>query len=232
MAPGTAAAARAGSARGGDALPSRAAAARGAAGAFAPRLRRRLPGRPRLRRVLLLALLLSALLQLGGAALIHARAGLAPLLLERAWQRSLALGQPVRPWPWADARPVARLAVPRLQLERIVLDGDSGHALAFAPGLSPAAATPGTPGLAVISAHRDTHFRFLRRLRPGDRVFLDHGGERLAYRVQGYRIADARAGRVPGPLPRRGLLLVTCYPFDAVVSGGPLRYVVVAAEER
>lgn len=186
--------------------------------------------RPLLSRLSIALLLAVSLSQLGDAAMIHAKAQLAPLLLEQAWQRSQRQARPVRPWPWADALPVARLEVPRLELHRIVLDGDSGHALAFGPGLSGAAARPGEAGLAVISAHRDTHFRFLRRLLPGDPLWLDVGERRLAYRVEGYRIVDARDGHVPGPLPARGLLLATCYPFEALRPGGPMRYVVIASE--
>ena len=44
------------------------------------------------------------------------------------------------------------------------------------------------------------------------------------------RRAAARAAGIPvlGPTRDAVLTLVTCYPFDAIKPGGPLRYVVVA----
>jgi sortase A len=41
-------------------------------------------------------------------------------------------------------------------------------------------------------------------------------------------VADFRALDIPRDTPIPTLTLVTCYPFDAINPGGPLRYVVVA----
>jgi sortase A len=46
------------------------------------------------------------------------------------------------------------------------------------------------------------------------------------YRVTETRIADTRRG--PLRAAGDGILLVTCFPFDAISPGGPLRYLVVA----
>jgi sortase A len=174
------------------------------------------------------ALMLAAGLGLDGV-WIHAKAALAQLLLARAWARSDHGRETRRPWPWADIAPVARLSVPRLHRDLIVLDGDNGQALAFGPGWTSGSAAPGSHGLSVISAHRDTQFRFLQMLWPGDRLHLEgpHGGS--DYRVIGHRILDSRHERIPAANSMDGLWLVTCYPFDAIVPGGPLRYVVQAS---
>lgn len=162
------------------------------------------------------------------AAWIPAKAALAQVLLARAWSQS-AHGQRVhKPWPWADIAPIARLSVPRLHKSFIVLNSDSGQALAFGPGWSPASAVPGAPGLSVISAHRDTQFGFLRQLRPGDRLHLDGPRGGADYRVQATGVLDSRRTAPPAPDRFDGLWLVTCYPFAALVPGGPLRYVVQA----
>ncbi|KQZ79724.1 hypothetical protein ASD55_03285 [Rhodanobacter sp. Root561] len=178
------------------------------------------------------ALMLAAGLGLDGV-WIHAKAALAQVLLERAWARSDHGRLAQRPWPWADIAPLARLRVPRLRQDLIVLDGDSGQALAFGPGWSSGGVRPGAAGLGVISAHRDTQFRFLPALRPGDRLALDGPRGSSDYVVTGSRVLDSRHARIPArDSPARdgmdGLWLVTCYPFDAVVPGGPLRYVVQA----
>ncbi|EIL93474.1 class GN sortase [Rhodanobacter spathiphylli] len=173
------------------------------------------------------ALMLAAGLGLDGV-WIHAKAALAQLLLERAWARSDHGRLAQRPWPWADIAPLARLRVPRLHQDLIVLDGDSGQALAFGPGWSTGGVRPGAAGLGVISAHRDTQFRFLPSLHPGDRLVLDGPRGSSDYVVTDSRVIDRRQARIPPRDSMDGLWLVTCYPFDAVVPGGPLRYVVQA----
>jgi sortase A len=159
---------------------------------------------------------------------IHAKAALAQVLLERAWARSDHGRHTQRPWPWADIAPLARLSVPRLQRSLIVLDGDNGQALAFGPGWTPGSARPGASGLTIISAHRDTQFSFLKSLRPGDRLHLDGPAGGGDYRVEASRIIDSGRHGLPAADSMNGLWLVTCYPFDAIAPGGPLRYVVQA----
>ena len=170
--------------------------------------------------------------QLGGAGWIHAKAWVAQGLLEASWAASLAGAGAVRPWPWADTWPVARLQAPGLGVDRIVLAGTSGRTLAFGPGHMDGTAAPGAPGHSLLSGHRDTHFRFLKDLAPGDalRVQRPDGGWR-DYRVIGTEVIDARQARLAPDDGRPILSLVTCYPFDALIPGGPLRYVVTAAGE-
>ena len=170
--------------------------------------------------------------QVGEGAWIHAKAALAQILIKRAWAdgRSGSLGTP--PWPWADTHPVARLSVPELGVDEIVLSGTSGRTLAFGPGHMDGTAMPGAPGLAVVSGHRDTHFEFLREVKAGQVILLtDAAGTAHRYRVTDAQVVDAqRVGLdTTGETPQ--LALVTCYPFDAVSAGGPLRYVVFAEAE-
>ena len=79
----------------------------------------------------------------------------------------------------------------------------------------------------VISGHRDTHFAFLQTLAPGDAIELDAPDGTRRYRVTALRVADTRREALALGADD-ALLLVTCWPFDAVVPGGPLRYVVQA----
>ena len=182
----------------------------------------------RLRRghwLLLLALL--AAWQLGQAGYIHAKALLAQHLLQTAWQRTLAGETKVRPWPWADTWPVARLQVPRLGVDLIVLDGASGSSLAFGPGHLHGSALPGAAGNSIISGHRDTHFAFLRQLQPGDTIQLQvMTGQQRLFRMTQKQVFDARSHRLAAGDEAARLILLTCYPFDALVPGGPLRYLV------
>lgn len=176
---------------------------------------------------LLIALSLAGMARIAAGAMIPAKAVVAQVLLERAFDRSVALHRSVKPWPWADMAPAARIAVPRLGIDRVVLDTGSGQAMAFGPTLLPAAAGIGQPGTTVIAAHRDTHFRFLKDVRKGDVISLEGlDGVTRRYTVTGAEIVRwDRFAIVRGD--GHQLALATCYPFDAVLHG-PLRYVVHA----
>jgi sortase A len=170
-----------------------------------------------------------ALWQFSEGAYIHAKALLAQYLVRAAWEKTLAGQREVKPWPWADTWPVARLAAPRLGAEVYVLAGASGRTLAFGPGHLPGTAAPGEPGNAVISAHRDTHFAFLRELKTGDELLVETPkGDRRSYFVTAAEVVDKHDLRVVMSEERAWLTLVTCYPFDAINPRGPLRYVVRA----
>lgn len=175
-------------------------------------------------------LLLVALMLLLEGAYIPAKAQVAQWLLQRAWQVSSTEQKPVRPWPWADTWPVARLLVPAKAVDLIVLEGDHGGSLAFAPGMR--IAKPDDNKVTLISAHRDTHFKFVQTLDSNDRIeLIDPGREKSIYRVAARQIVDSRQS---WRLPRhegRLLILMTCYPFNAIHRGGPLRYVVIADEQ-
>lgn len=174
-----------------------------------------------------LAALACALVALGAAldaGWIHAKAGVAQHLLHASWRASARGTHAVKPWPWADTHPVARLRVPALGIDQIVLAGDSGRSLAFGPGWAEASARPGTHGTSVISGHRDTHFAFLQSVGPGTEVEIEGMQGSRRYRVVASRVVDVRRDAI-ALHANDALLLVTCYPFDAVRAGGPLRYV-------
>jgi sortase A len=178
---------------------------------------------------LLVALIAFGAWHIACAGWIHAKAILAQHLIARAWVTARD-GAPVRrPWPGADMRPIARLTVPSRGIELYVLDSASNRALAFGPAHVNGTATPGTWGNAVIVAHRDTHFAFLRELHPDDEIDVEIAkGNAARYRVREVTIVDKVETRVLDAADAPQLTLITCYPFDAVLPGTPLRYVVIA----
>jgi sortase A len=175
------------------------------------------------------ALLALGFWQLGQGAYIPAKAWLAQELMQRAWLRVTAGEDRAAPWPWADTWPIARLTVKSRDVDLIVLAGGSGRTLAFGPGHLGASALPGDVGNSVIAGHRDTHFAFLRDVETDELIGVESfDGVRHLYKVTGTYIVDSRKGSLQLDTNLSVLTLVTCYPFDALEAGGPLRYVVTA----
>ncbi len=123
-----------------------------------------------------LLLAVAGLILFGQGAYIHAKALLAQVLLERAFSETIATGRDTKPWSWADTWPVARIEVKRIGASAIALAGSSGQALAFGPGHVEFTADAGERGVAVYSAHRDTHFRFLKDVQHRRRDRRDAAG--------------------------------------------------------
>ena len=103
------------------------------------------------------ALALTGVLLIGDALYIRVKAALAQALLNRAFATEIAAGAVVKPWPWADTWPTARIEVPRLKARAIVLAGGSGQALAFGPGHLERTPDPGEPGTAVYRRNPPFH---------------------------------------------------------------------------
>jgi len=183
--------------------------------------------RQKMARMFVVILLGISFWQFSSVALIQGKAWLAQNLLQQAWLSTLARKQPVKPWPWADTWPVARIKVPRLSEDAIVLAGAEGNSLAFAPGHMSETASPGKRGVSIISAHRDTHFSFLEKVQVNDKVIVtDLNGMNHVYVVTHLQVVDERNFNISQTISRRVLMLTTCYPFDAINPGGPLRYIV------
>lgn len=191
----------------------------------------------RLRR---LALAVALCFAAAGAALmgqglyIHAKAALAQVLIHQAWAAARDGDRETPPWPWADTYPVARLTVPALAVDQIVLAHASGRTLAFGPARLDGSADPGKPGVAVLTGHRDTHFSFLEKLKPGDVAAIElPNGAVHRYRVVEKQVVHMDQARLPETTQDGGswLVLATCWPFDAIAPGTEWRYLVTARKE-
>ena len=125
--------------------------------------------------------------------------------------------------------PVMKLSSEKHKQELIVLSGDKGNSLAFAPGHNLSSYMPNQGGTTVISAHRDTHFEFLKGVSISYVFELtDRNNKTSSYRVSDIKIIDATKQDITIHSDKDELKLITCYPFDALVARGPLRYVVTA----
>lgn len=159
---------------------------------------------------------------------LRVRGVMAQKLLHYAWEETVRTGLYVKPWPWSDSWPVARLRVARLGIDHIVMEGDSGEVLAFGPGRLADSTEPGTPGNCILAGLRDTSFAFLKKLQPGDTLNI----QAVNGRVYDFTVTSARVREKRGMYLEQSdsprLTLVTSYPFDGVEPGTDLRYVVSA----
>ena len=180
-------------------------------------------------RVTALVLALAGLVLFGQGGYIHVKALIAQVLLERAFREAIVSGHSVKPWSWADTWPIARIEVKRLHASAIVLAGSSGQALAFGPGHVELTPDAGERGVAVYSAHRDTHFRFLKDVTVGDEIDVTRSdGKAFHYRADRASVVRFDTSGIEPLGNGYELVLSTCWPFDAVTSG-PERYILHAS---
>jgi len=115
-------------------------------------------------------------------------------------------------WSAAPGSPIARLLIPRLGLDEVVVEGVGDDALRAGPGHMTGSALPGEPGNSVISAHRDRHFRSLSGLAVGDTVLTESVTGQVRWVVSRLRVVTADA-----PVLRTTaspvLTLTTCWPI-------------------
>lgn len=129
--------------------------------------------------------------------------------LVRAARASLDRGVPMG---GAFGAPVARLLIPQIGLDEIVLEGVDDESLNAGPGHLPGSALPGHVGNAVISAHRDRHFARLGEVEIGDTITTEVALRRQRWVVVGRRVVGANAPalfRTTEP----ALTLTTCWPI-------------------
>ena len=160
---------------------------------------------------------------------IPAKAWLAQRLIERAWTQTQDEHQRGKPWPWADTWPVAKL-VPHdpLMGPLFVLAGASGQSMAFGPGHVASSAAPGEDDNIVLAGHRDTHFSFLKGVKAGDVLTLESRDSATRYAVESIEVVHESRVDLIERTGEAELTLVTCFPFDAIAPGGPLRFIVHA----
>jgi sortase A len=164
---------------------------------------------------------------IGDGFYLKAKAELSQILLKRAFAAELR-GEDAKPWPWADFTTEAEVSAPRLGKQAIVLAGASGEALAFGPAWLTNTPQPGDEGTSVIAAHRDTHFRWLKDLKPGDEIKVTRrDGKVLTFKAGKGRIAPWDQSGIDASAQGHHLVLATCWPFGAT-ERGPLRYIVEA----
>lgn len=181
---------------------------------------------------------LAALILIAGICLtcralyLHAKAELAGILIRRAWKQSLESGQAHAPWPWADTHPIARLQIPRLGYDEMVLEGASPRNLAFGPARLFSGAQLGESGNLVLAGHRTSWFKPLEGIGQDDTIqvewFDSHRQlHQRTYSVSEIRVVDPQDVTLLAPTSQEALTLITCYPFGRSPYS-PQRFIVRA----
>jgi sortase A len=122
---------------------------------------------------------------------------------------------------------VGRIELPRVGVSAIAREGVGAGTLRRAVGHVPRTALPGARGNAAFAGHRDTFFRGLRDVRPGDVVTVTTPSGMFRYIVREARIVLPSDVSVLDPTSQPTLTLVTCYPFT-YLGPAPKRFVVRA----
>lgn len=123
---------------------------------------------------------------------------------------------------------LGRIEIPAARVEAMIAAGTEHQTLDRAVGHVSGSAMPGSPGRCVLAGHRDSFFRGLGSVRPGDTIRITTRSGVRNYRVTSARIVPPQATEALRAGPASGVVLVTCYPFH-FVGPAPLRYVVYAA---
>ena len=124
---------------------------------------------------------------------------------------------------------VARLDAPSVDLSATVLEGTDDATLARGAGHIEETAFPWQAGNGNvgIAGHRDTTFRPVRHLRPGDPLELTTESRIYRYVITKTFIVDPKDVYVLDPGDSPMLTLVTCYPFE-FIGNAPRRYIIQA----
>jgi sortase A len=122
---------------------------------------------------------------------------------------------PVGPPPPPTGEALAIIRIPRIGVDKAVVQGVSLPDLKKGPGHYPNTPMPGQPGNAAIAGHRTTYgapFFNLNELQPGDPIFVTTRQGKFRYEVRETRTVSPSELSVLSPTPDNRLTLTTCNP--------------------
>lgn len=120
---------------------------------------------------------------------------------------------------------VGKLEIPRLGISVVIFHGVEDQTLIGGAGHVPGTPLPGGDGNSVLAAHRDTYFRKLEGILPGDSIQVSTLRGSFEYIVDSIEIVDPEDTRVMESRALPELTLITCYPFY-FVGNAPKRFIV------
>jgi sortase A len=170
--------------------------------------------------------LLAGLLAVGYAGYLIADAQIFQAVQLHRFDHRVPLSEPHLP---VMGEVLGQIEIPSLALRAVILQGDSPEILRRGVGHLPGTPMPGEWGNIALAGHRDTFFRPLRQIRPGDVITLQTSAQKVEYKVQSTSIVSPADLQVLEPSHGRELTLVTCFPFD-YVGAAPNRFIVRAVQ--
>ena len=114
-----------------------------------------------------------------------------------------------------DGDAIARIRIPRLDLNLVVVNGTSVSDLRRGPGRHLDTYMPGEHELVYIAGHRTTYgapFGDINELQPGDTITLELPYATIVYRVTRHRIVDDNDVSVLESPHHEQLVLQACHP--------------------
>ena len=120
---------------------------------------------------------------------------------------------PAPPTPTGEA--VAIIRIPKIGVEKAVVEGVGVNALKRGPGHYPTTPLPGQPGNAAIAGHRTTYgapFYRADELEPGDLIQVTTRQGEFTYEVRDKKVVRPTQNEVLEPSEENLLTLTTCHP--------------------
>lgn len=124
-----------------------------------------------------------------------------------------AVGPPPPPPEEGDA--VARIRIPKIGVDKIVVEGVTLSDLKKGPGRYPDSPLPGQPGNAAIAGHRTTYgapFNRIDELAPGDEILVTTQQGAFRYEVSEQHIVSPGQVEVLEDFGDNRLTLTACHP--------------------
>lgn len=186
-------------------------------------------GRLRFRSILITTFGLASMTLLLHSLWLPSKAWLSEQLIYHSWRQSQLHQTQVVPWHWADTMAIAELNIERLDKSLVLLLGVDGTSLAFSAGVMHGFSALDGQSPFVVAGHNDTHFAFLQDIHMKDVISLtDRHGHNHLYQVESLAVIDSSTHELSLDKSSKDLVLITCYPFNALQAGGKLRYVITA----
>jgi sortase A len=123
---------------------------------------------------------------------------------------------------------VGLLKIPKIEAELAIVEGTDPNDLKKGVGHYKGSYFPAENGQIVLSGHRDTVFRRLGELDPGDLFEVQMPNGKFKYELTNTKIVDADDRTIITlQNTKEELIIITCYPFR-FVGNAPERYIIYA----
>ncbi len=120
------------------------------------------------------------------------------------------------PLPTPGPGQAIRIRIPAIGVDAPVVEGDGWEQLKKGVGHHPGSANPGQRGNLVLSGHDDVYgevFRYLDRLKPGDKIIVYTADKAYTYVVTEIHIVEPTDVQWLAPTAQPTITLISCYPY-------------------